>query len=217
MELYDSDEDDEASKTQVVGLSSDMDKIYAELSNIRNEYAKLEKREKSVEVKAEGGTSKEEVKKLKVKPLQAPSFDGDIRQYPSFKRDYQAHMAKFYGEDAFALKSCLTGDALQLVQPVDDDYREMFKRLDFRYGRPEKLVDTVLNELKNLKKVEEHDSKKFVQMVDIVERCYLDLKKVGMESEMNTASMLGQFEKKLPANRMHEWALLKQEFRTDPP
>ena len=135
-----------------------------------------------------------------------------MREYPSFKRDYETHMVKFYGKDSFALKTCLSGEALQLVQPVDDDYEEMVKRLDFKYGRPEKLVDVILNELKNLKKVDDDDSKRFVQMVDVIERCYLDLKKVNLQSEMNTVFMLGQFEKKLPASRMHDWALEKHKI-----
>ena len=45
-------------------------------------------------------SSKEEMKErnfqVKVKKLDAPTFDGDVRSYPSFKRDYERHMIPSY-------------------------------------------------------------------------------------------------------------------------
>lgn len=220
MEFYDSEEDAEDNDdgttenkdAEVINaLNTDMDKIYGELCQARNQIAVKKKERLKKEVRTgEASDRNNEAKKVKVKPLQAPSFSGNVRDYPSFKRDYNAHMKSYYGEDSFALKNCLSGEALLLVQPVDDSYEEMMKRLDFKYGRPQTLVDSVLKDLKNIKKIEDNDPKKFVQMVDIVERSYLDLKKVDQADEMNTMSMLGQFEKKLPPTRMHEWALKKQ-------
>ena len=112
-------------------------------------------------------------------------------------------MTKTYGKDPFVLKQCLSDEALKHVLAVDDDYDEMMRRLDFRYGRPEKLVDVILGELKAQRRVEESDNRKFIQMVDMIERAYLDLK-VGLQSEMNTTCMLGLFEKKLPPIKLHE-------------
>ena len=47
-------------------------------------------------------------------------------------------------------------------------------------------------------------------MVEMIEKSYLELRKVKLQSEMNTTCMLGQFERKLPPSRLHEWALRKQ-------
>ena len=66
---------------------------------------------------------------LKVKKLDTPEFSGNIRDYPSFKRDYERHMMSSYGQDPFALKKCLSGDALRTVKGVDDDFTEMFTDL----------------------------------------------------------------------------------------
>ena len=84
------------------------------------------------------------------------------------------------------------------------------KRLDFKYGRPEKLVDVIVTELKGLKRIGENGMQKFIKMVDIIERCYLDLKRAGLETEMNTATMLSHVEKILPTIQMHKWAIRKQ-------
>ena len=157
------------------------------------------------------------VSAVKIKPLLAPNFSDNIREYPSFTKEYETHMTKTYGKDPFVLKQCLSDEALKHVLTVDDDYDEMMRRLDFRYGRPEKLVDVILGELKAQKRVEERDNRKFIQMVDMIERAYLDLKKVGLQSEMNTTCMLVLFEKKLPPIKLHEWALKKQLHRVGEP
>ncbi|CAC5363778.1 unnamed protein product [Mytilus coruscus] len=72
---------------------------------------------------------------------------------------------------------------------VDNDFEEMFRRLDMKYGRVEKLIDHILNELKRLNKVQEGDNMKFISLGETVEKCWLDLKRMNLEAEMNTATM----------------------------
>lgn len=147
---------------------------------------------------------------MKVKKLDTPDFSGKIRDYPSFKRDYERHMIPAYGEDPFALKKCLSAEALYAVRGVDDDFKEMFRRLDLKYGRPEKLSDAVLCELKGLKPVKDGEHREFVSMVDVVDNCWLDLKKMDLEREMDTSTMVSQIERLLPSVQKREWALQKQ-------
>ena len=42
---------------------------------------------------------------VKVKELEAPTFSNSIRDYPSFKRDYNKHIASLYGKDPYSLKN----------------------------------------------------------------------------------------------------------------
>ena len=62
-----------------------------------------------------------------------------------------------YGEDAYALMGCLKEDAEKVVRDVEDDYRKMFQRLDEKYGCEEKLVDSVMGELKELSGIQDGD------------------------------------------------------------
>ena len=105
-----------------------------------------------------------------VKRIEAPSFSGDIRRYPSFKHDFITHMVPTYGSDAFALKCCLKDDALKIVQGVDGDFDEMFKRLDIKYGKSTKIVDSVLYDLKKLRGINDGDTLKFINLVDTTEK-----------------------------------------------
>ncbi|KAK4324215.1 hypothetical protein Pmani_005217 [Petrolisthes manimaculis] len=153
--------------------------------------------------------------KVKVKALDPPVFNGDIREYPAFKADFERLMNDSFGKDPFALKQCLSGDALKAVKGVETDYDQMFKRLDEKYGNCRKIVDVVLCDLKSLRKISDGDSKGFVKMVEKVERCWLDLKRMNLASEMNTSNTVSHIEKILPMTQKREWVILAEDI-TDP-
>jgi hypothetical protein len=64
-----------------------------------------------------------------------------------------------------------------------------------RIVKNHELADNILSELKGLKNIPEGDHMKFISMVETVETCWLDLKRMKLESEMNTATMISQIEK----------------------
>ena len=205
------DSGDEDDKQELTEKEEDIEKVYQELCAARTEMAKLVKNQKPTSSEASTRTrpTVKTTEQLKIKRLDTPTFSGRIRDYPSFKHDFENHVVVSYGKDPFALKGCLSGEALTSVKGVDNDYDEMFRRLDLKYGRPEKLTDAVLAELKRLKRIPDNDYRKFVSMVDVVERCWLDLKRLDLETEMNTTTMISQIERLLPSIQKREWSLQK--------
>ncbi|KAK3097424.1 hypothetical protein FSP39_009560 [Pinctada imbricata] len=205
--------DDEKDQVKIQELHDEMESIYGELYEVKSE---LSRKTKNAKAQTD---SKEKFKSplqsgLKVKKLDSPQFSGIIRDYPSFKHDYDRHMIPSFGLDPFALKKCLSGEALSTVKGVDDDFNEMFRRLDLKYGRPEKLSDAVLQELKGLTALRDGDNQGFIKMVDVIENCWLDLRKAGLESEMNTSTMVSQIEKLLPSVQKKEWVIMKQQLKS---
>ena len=72
-------------------------------------------------------------------------------------------MVSSSGENCcFALKSCLSEELKKEVEAVDDDYDEMWKKLDFKYGRPEKVVEAVLSDIKKLQRVSSENTGGFL-------------------------------------------------------
>ena len=57
------------------------------------------------------------------------------------------------------------------MQAVDNNFHEMITRLGTKYGWPEKIADSILKELKRLKRVNEGETSKLIIMDDTVERC----------------------------------------------
>lgn len=87
--------------------------------------------------------------KIKIKAFEPPTFDGNVREYPRFKEDFKNLVKGVYGEDAYALKMCLSGKALQTVRGVEGNYK-MIQRLDDKFGNTRKVVDLVVSYFKAL-------------------------------------------------------------------
>ena len=76
-----------------------------------------------------------------------------MRDNPRFREDFKNVVESVYGEDAYALKMCLGGDALQTAKGTEGSYNEMIQRLDNKYGNTRKVMDLVISDLKALKRI----------------------------------------------------------------
>lgn len=147
---------------------------------------------------------------LRLEKLKMPTFDGDIRQYPRFKKDFEQQVLPGLpkGSAPYALRSCLGKEPLRVVRSVDDDIEKMLKRLDEKYGDPAKLADVVIDSIKVVKVIKEGEHKRFIDFVNVIEDAYQDLRRLGLEKEITTTSSVSIIEKKLPNDVRKEWAKL---------
>ena len=150
--------------------------------------------------------------KIKVKPVDSPKFSGNIRQYATFLSDYNRIMKPVVGCEAFHLRGSLEGEAAKVIIGVEDDFNEMMIRLDNAYGDPAKLTDCIIGEIKGLKPIQELDYEKFITTVNIIEACWLDIKRAGLEKEMSNISVLSIIERLLPAEQKKEWIKIYHEL-----
>ena len=114
-------------------------------------------------------------------------------------------MISNYGKNAFALYQCLSGEALSVVRGVEDDFDEMFRRLDQRYADPVRLTDCVIDRLKGLKPIPEGNTAKFVEAVEVIEKCWTDMKRNKLEEQMSTVMVISLIEKILPLQQKRDW------------
>ena len=145
---------------------------------------------------------------LKMERMKMPTFSGNIRDYPRFKSEFQKHVAPLTtSEDAAAylLKSCLEKEALEVVKNVNDDLKQMWERLDDRYGRSSKLVDAIMNEIKQLKVVPDRSSAKLIDLVNTIEICYIDLVCINMQAEICNSTIVSLIEERLPDTVKTMW------------
>ena len=106
----------------------------------------------------------------------------------------------------YILRSCLEREPAETVKGVDDDIKEMWKRLEEKYGDPAKLTDAIINTIQDIRPIKEGENKRFIELVDAVEDGYKDLKRLGLEREITTTSSISIIERKLPATIKREWA-----------
>ena len=147
---------------------------------------------------------------LRMEKAKMPSFNGIIKEYPQFKQDFQKQVMPTLDKDStcYILRSCLEKEPAETVKGIDDDIKEMWKRLNEKYGDPAKLTDVIINTIQDIRPIKEGENKRFIEFVDAVEDGYKDLNRLGFEREITTTSSVSIIERKLPANIKREWAKL---------
>ena len=92
------------------------------------------------------------------------------------------------------------------MKSIDDDYKAMWKRLDEKYGDPTKVVDVIMNAIQNTRNIRDGEKNRLIELINVVEDGYRDLKRLGLEKEITTTSSVSVIEKKLPTDVKKEWA-----------
>ena len=151
---------------------------------------------------------KEKTTNLSLEKIKLPKFDGEIREYPQFKRDFQRHVEPTLdkGDVSYVLRSCLGKEPYETVKSVDDDINEMWKRLDDKYGDPAKAADVIIDSIRRTKIIREGEDKRLVEFVNMLEDGYRDLRRLGLEAEITTISSVSIIERKLAMDIRREWA-----------
>ena len=147
---------------------------------------------------------------LRLEKIKIPKFDGELREYPRFKKDFEIQvMSSLNSATApYTLRSCLGKEPLAVVKGVDDDITEMWKRLDEKYGDPAKVADAIIDSVQRVKTIKEGEDKRFIEFVEIVDSGYRDLLRIGLEKEITTTSSVSIIEKKLAPDIRKDWAKL---------
>ena len=149
---------------------------------------------------------------IKLESLKFPIFEGDHRKYPTFKDDVETIVLPKYGQNACALRQCLGEIPKLAIRGCEKSFESIIAKLDQEYGDPRMLVDLVINDLKKFIVVNENDNVGFINMVTIIEQCYLDLKKVDLDKEMNSVTIVSMIEKILPRSVKRDWIKLSDEI-----
>ena len=147
---------------------------------------------------------------LKLERMKLPTFSGRIRDYPSFRYDFKQHVLPHLKDDQsipYILKSCLTGEPSEIVRNVDDDIKEMWTRLDEKYGRTSLQINAIMKPIKQLKTIQDGDGKRFVELVNIIESSHRDLLRLNIESEISNSTIISEIEQKLPPRIYATWCL----------
>ena len=97
---------------------------------------------------------------------------------------------------------------METVKNVDDDVNQMWERLDDKYGRTSKLTDAILQDIQQMKPLADGEDQAFVDMVNVVERCFKELDRIGMASEISNSSVVALIEERLPRDIKSKWSLI---------
>ena len=94
-----------------------------------------------------------------------------------------------------------------LVKNVEDTLSDIWGRLDERFGRVSKITDAIMYDIKQLRPVTDGDEKKFIDLVNTVEKSYRDLSALGLRSEMANSTIISLKEERMPYTTKKMWCL----------
>ena len=141
-----------------------------------------------------------------VKDVKFESFDGNIRRYPRFKEQFLKYVKPRYEEteEAFILRSHLTENIRDEVDNLGEEADALWRRLDKKYGDVGKIVESIMSDIKHMKKCD-GSPQKTIKMINMIEKSYRDLQYLKRESEMNNSTIVSMIEEKLPDDITLEW------------
>ena len=163
------------------------------------------------------GSSSSMHKLPRIKP---PKFSGDIRDFARFKGDFKKIVEKEYDDDpvytVYVMKeSCLEGEALGLVKNLES-LDEIWKRFEEKYGNTNDIVDSVLNDLRNVRIPPKfNQDQAVVKLIDTLEKGVQDLTSIGKRAEIANGYTVTLVTKKLPRRIYTNWLDEVEELEGD--
>ncbi|XP_068225322.1 uncharacterized protein [Palaemon carinicauda] len=151
---------------------------------------------------------------LALKKLEPPKFSGSVRAFPAFVRDYERLVVSQHGKDPYVLRISLEGEPRRLVEDIDD-YKRMWDRLNEAYGNEGKLIDAILGDIRAYKPLNDSDDRKLINLINTVEKVWLDVSNLSLTTELENTTVLTQVERLLPSVLKREWAIKVQELNSD--
>ena len=144
---------------------------------------------------------------IKIENVKFEIFEGDLRSYGRFKEEFIQHIRPTFKseKEAFVLKSYLAKNIREEVDNLGEDAVAIWKRLDEKYGNKRKLIDCILADIKKLNAHKNETPSKTLEMINVIEKAYGDLKGLGMEIEMNNSTIVSFIEERLPPEIDMEW------------
>ena len=92
-------------------------------------------------------------------------------------------------EAVFTLRRCLTEDVQEYVSACEDDIREIFNRLDEKFGDPSKIMDMIIYEIKSFPKIKDVEDKSIIAFVHIIEKGKRDLSELKFKSAITNPNI----------------------------
>ena len=161
--------------------------------------------------------SKEGGSALKLKGLTAPTFTGKAEDFASWKERFLALVLKGRSKEEVAalLELSIPSKKVYLLRECkQDDYEGMLDILQRELAPTRDVINNVKLQLTKLKKITAEDKdgdRKFISMVEELEKISRDLKAINELSVLANSSTLDDVERKLPPVVLTWWRRDKHE------
>jgi len=140
-----------------------------------------------------------------------PQFSGDPTEWLSFKAQYE-EMTKLCGfsdaENWCRLQKSLRGrakDSVQSLLSVPGNVTKIMSILERRYGRPELIIETILEKAKKTTVAREDRPETLIELADVIENAAATIDILGRKSYLSNPFLVKELLSKLPPNLRIKW------------
>ena len=187
---------------------SDEAKEAENLTKMLDEYSRVMLLADSAVTEVLDANKRQEKSALRLEKIALPKFDGNIRNFPQFLKDFKTLVLPTLPGDhlPFALRQALPAEIVDnALGACDDDVIEMLDILKRKYGDSGKIVDAIVNEIRFSKKISSDDHTALISFVNKVERGGRDLEKLKMKNEISNMNVISTIIEKLPEEIKLGW------------
>ena len=139
-----------------------------------------------------------------LKRIEPPTFNGDIKLYGQWKKDYYRIVLPNVGEDIYYLQKCLVGEPLDDVKHAQT-FDKAISRLDEKYGDSWKLSILLHHEIVNFACIEEGDYDNLISFITLIENVWNIIQARGLDSNFDDIILIGKIERILPEQLRYKW------------
>ena len=152
--------------------------------------------------------------RIKLQPLDLPTFKGNVRLFPKFLREFEITVDAQYSDNNTKLmilqNQCLSGAPKELIIHLTS-FDEAMKRLKQNFGRASLTIESVIKELKDFK-ITSNDSINIINLDRFLTSAEDDLKSVNSWDEFNNVVVLKLIESKMSIKNQELWAEKKADI-----
>ena len=152
--------------------------------------------------------------RIKLQALNLPTFNGNVRLFPKFLREFEITVEAQYSDPNTKLmilqNQCLSGAPKELIIHLTS-FDEAMVRLNQHYGRSSLTVESVIKELKDFK-LTQNDSVNIINLNRFLTSAEDDLKGVDSWDEFNNVVVLKMIENKMSLKNQEMWAEKKADI-----
>ena len=149
---------------------------------------------------------------IKKKTVDFPRFDGDLRAYTTWKRDFlNLCGTDSYDENHMSLiirSQCLQGKAKDVCKNIQD-YKKLWAKLDEVYYDPVELGELISKEIESHRKLTDDDTAGFIKYVDMLNKAHIDLIAADEVAILEHRLVMNLILKKCPDWAQNQWIQIK--------
>nr|XP_049467000.1 uncharacterized protein LOC125908337 [Anopheles coluzzii] len=175
---------------------------------------------KRISVNEEGDLSQSQIAARQAMRYELPSFNGNPEEWPIFLSTFRRSSRTFgftEDENILRLQGALRGKALRTVQGRlrhADNLEEILSALEKSYGRPDVLVNTLLEQIRESPPIKSERLDSFIEYGDLVPEICSTIKASGTSDRLYDAALLQELVDRMPAYLRWSWGMHSQELKS---